>query len=374
MTEPFDPTTGPGSSESPHDRPAVDPGGAFQPPTPPPGYPPVAYPPPAPPKPRGGILTRVITGLLTTLLIFSIVLNFYLGGIVFRMTTGPTESVYLEGDHDQRIVILPVRGAIGKEQAAFVRDALMVLKKKPPVAVILRVDSPGGGIAASDRIAHLLEMFRADTGKPIVASFGSIAASGGYYIAAGSDYIIAEPTTITGSIGVIAQGFTIGELLNKIGVKPETVTSTEAVKKDVLDWTRDWTDEDRELLRRFLDSGQERFVQVVLKGRPQMSEQDVKQVATGEPFTAQQALQHKLIDGEGYIEDAIEQAKKLAGLAASDRPEVTVISPPRSLLDTIMGTSSSPLDGPTISGEQVRRVLTELATPKLEYRLNVFEP
>ncbi len=145
MTEPFDPTTGPGSSESPHDRPAVDPGGAFQPPTPPSGYPPVAYPPPAPAKPRGGILTRLIAGLLTTLLIFSIVLNFYLGGIVFRMIAGPTESVYLEGDHDQRIVILPVRGAIGKEQAAFVRDALMVLKKKPPVAVILRVDSPGGG-------------------------------------------------------------------------------------------------------------------------------------------------------------------------------------------------------------------------------------
>lgn len=338
---------------------------------------------PPPKQHGGGTVRRVFTALLASLFLLSIVGNVYLYGILMSLTAGPIESIFTEGDHKNRIVILPVNGMISDQQVDFVRAALSSLKQNPPKALILRVQSPGGGIGPSDRIAHLLAGYKKamedEGGGIIVASFGSIAASGGYYIAAGCDYIVAEPTTITGSIGVIAQGFTIAELLQTIGIKPETITSTHANKKDLLDWTRDWTDNDRRLLRRFLDHGQERFVKIVHHGRRKhMSLKQVTQIATGEPFTAQEALDNKLIDEEGYLEDAIESAKQLLGMATQDQPEVTIMQQPVPLLKRIANVTSPSvgdrLGDLPFNADQARQLLIELTRTRLEYRLDLLGP
>jgi len=199
-----------------------------------------------------------------------------------------------------------------------------------------------------------------------------VAASGGYYISAGADRIIAEPMTITGSIGVIAQAFTARQLLNKIGIQPETITATQATRKDVMDWTRDWTDADRQMLRKFLDYGYERFLEVVYQGRQQhLTREQVRAIGTGEPFTTEQAMEHHLIDQEGYLDDAVDAAKKLAGMASASRPRVTVVTRPAGLFGSLMGGSGVHLSlAEWKDPDRVRRLLVELSQPRLEYRLD----
>lgn len=346
-------------------RSPVDPSGVLAPPS----YGPTYYPPPPPaaaPK-RGGIITRVLTGLVGSLLVMSVVLNIYLGAWFASMMAGPTEATYAEGDHDNRIVVLPIKGMIDSTTANFVHDALKALRENPPKAVVLRVDSGGGGVSASDRIWHEMVQFKEEVKVPIVASFGSIAASGGYYVAAPANYIFAEPTTITGSIGVIAQAMTVQELMKKIGVTPELIIATGSTKKDMLNPMRAWTDEDREALRRILDNAYNRFVDVVAKGRTALTLDQIKQLATGEVFTADQAVQNQLIDEQGFVDAAIEKAKDLAGIGADVAPWVTVISPPRSL--SLLGALSTHRPGvESINAGQIRRWANELTAPHIEYR------
>lgn len=330
-------------------------------------------PPPPPPRPRrGSFLGRVFTGLVTTVLVVSLLANFYLGMFFVSMTSGASELTYEKGDDDHRIAIVPVQGVIASDMANFIRTALKHLREADPRpdAVVLRVVSPGGTISGSDEIWHELTKFKDETKIPIVASFGSLAASGGYYISAPSDYIVAEPTTITGSIGVIAQAFTIEELLQKVGVKPEVITATEATKKDMLDFTRAWTDADRTALRGLLDHGYERFVSIVQQGRPQQFKtvDDVKKLATGEVFTADKAKELKLIDSIGYLEDAIDKAGQLAKLPAGVKPTVTIIRQPASLF-SLLGVSAPAQSQPrSFTPDDVRDMLSELGTPRLEYR------
>ncbi len=318
----------------------------------------------------GGILRRVFTGIASTILIGSLLLNVYFLIVFASMTQGVYETNYEDGDLLERIVILPIIGVIDDDMSSFVGEALRALSKDPPAAVILRVDSPGGGVGASDRIAQRIEDFKRETGVPVVASFGTIAASGGYYISAGADEIVAEPMTITGSIGVIAQAFTVGELLTKLGIEPETIVATGATKKDTLDWTRSWTEADRDMLRKFLDHSHERFIQVVYQGRQDhLTPELVREAATGEPLTARQALDVKLIDQEGYLEDAIDAAKTRAGMALTARPRVTIITRPQGLFASLMEVSARPSRAANLSDSQwVRRVIADLSQPQLEYR------
>lgn len=338
------------------------------PPPPPHGYAPV-YAPPAPPSRTGGIMTRVVTGLVASLLLISIVLNFYLGIFFMSSMRGPQEAVYAKGDMDSRIVILPVSGAIDETTSVEIRRSLVALRDNPPKAIVLRVDSPGGGVSASDRIWYELKKFKAEFDIPIVASFGSLAASGGYYISADADYIFVEPTTITGSIGVIAQAFTVQNLLDKIGVTPEVIAATEATKKDTLSPFRAWTEKDRDELRMILDQAYTRFVDIVANGRSKvLSREEVLKLATGEVFTAQQALANKLADEEGYLDAAIDKAKELAGIAATDTPAVMVISPQKSFsLMSLLGQSHAGSASELLDSNRLRKVAGELSTPRLEY-------
>jgi protease-4 len=349
------------------------------PPPPPPGYGgPYMAPPPPPPPARGGsggIITRIAAGLVTSVLMISICLNvyffFYLA-IVRASIHAPSESTYVKGKGEDRIVILPVNGTINDEMARNVHDSLAALREKPPKVLILRVDSGGGGVAASDRIWHEIKMFKQDTNVPIIASFGSVAASGGYYIAAPADYIFSEPTGITGSIGVMAPVFTVDKLLEKVGVTPETIIATDSPRKDVAnDIMRPWNEADRERVLHLLDSAYERFVEVVHDGRKaHLDEAQVRVLASGDIYTTQQAVDNKLIDAAGYLDDAIAHARTMAGLS-KDVP-VTVISPAQSFsLMNLVAKSNTPSAEELLNSENFRKWMAELTTFRMEYRMSV---
>lgn len=371
MNDPGESERGGGAS-----RPPVEFGPPQGPPPPPPGYAPAVYPPPAPaaaPRRRGagGIIGWVMSSLLGTVLVFSLFLNAYFFVFFVSMRMGPTEEVYIEGDGGQRIVVLPIEGLIDDGTAAFVHDALQALRDNPPKAIILRVDSGGGYVTPSDQIWKRIDDFKRKTGIPIVASFGSTAASGGYYVAASADAIVAEPTCITGSIGVIAQAFTFNGLLDKVGVTPEVITSTDSTRKDLLNPMRPWTEQDRQKLRSVLDSAYERFVQVVHQGRqqvvPGLTLEEVRQVATGEFFTVADAIRLKLVDQEGYLIDAVEAAKARAGLAPGTQPQVSWMHRPRPFgLGGLLG-SSSDASFSDITGKELRSWMLELGTPTMLY-------
>jgi len=355
--------------DSPQSRPPIDPSFSAAAPPPPPGYPPAYFAPP-PGRPVGGVITKVATSLIATVFISSIVLNIYFAIIFSRQVSlAPVvEQTHRAGETTERIVILPVTGVINDDTSTFVREAMQSLEDDPPAALVLRVNSGGGTVGASDRIWHYLDAFRASHPDiKIVASYGSYAASGGYYVSALADHIYAEPTCITGSIGVMGQLFTFEGLLEKIGVEPITMIATDSPDKDrANDITRAWTQQDRQVVQTLLDSAYDRFLEVVVAGRSSvLSEEEVKALATGRVFTAKQALEAKLIDSIGYLDEAIGEAAKLAGLPP-DKVRVTVLGSKPSLMQAIMGVKTNM---PSLSTEQMRSALLDLGVPRISYSL-----
>ena len=194
-----------------------------------------------------------------------------------------------------------------------VRFALRMIRTatqdKDVKAIILAIDSPGGGITASDIIYNELKKFKkSDPSRKIVALFGDVAASGGYYVASASDYIIAHPTTITGSIGVLISSINLKGFGDKYGIKSVTITSGK--NKDMLNPFKDLSDEQQKLLQLTIDEMYQRFVQIVAEGR-RMPEDEVTKIADGRILTANEALKNKLIDKIGYWDDAMTETCKL---------------------------------------------------------------
>jgi protease-4 len=182
-----------------------------------------------------------------------------------------SEDIVIEHDYQDgrsaKIAVIPIEGIIDGDMSAFARDAVDHALDKNFDAVILRVDSPGGGVASSDRIWYEVERLK-KAGVPVVASYGGVAASGGYYVSCGADYIVAEPTCITGSIGVIAQVLTLEGLMNKIGIEPVTLVATGSPRKDVAnDIFHTWNEDDRQTVVTMLDAAYGTFVNRVSTGR-----------------------------------------------------------------------------------------------------------
>ena len=227
----------------------------------------------------------------------------------------------IEGTGEKKIVIIPIQGLItfsaaesfwpAESMGKQVVDRLRAAGKDPAVAgVILKIDSPGGGITASDVIHQQVSKLR-EEGKTVVALLEDLAASGGYYVCAPSDLIIAHPTTVTGSIGVIIQSFNLEGLMEKIGLKDVTIKSGE--QKDLLSPFRDLTPEEREILQGVVDEMYERFVSIVAEGR-EMSPEKIRPLADGRIFTGPRARELGLVDMIGYRGDAIAEARRLAEL------------------------------------------------------------
>jgi protease IV len=191
-------------------------------------------------------------------------------------------------------------------------------------AVVLTVNSPGGSVVASDEIHHALE----ELGKPVVVVMGEVAASGGYYISAGADWIIANPNTLTGSIGVISQFPNAEGLMEKVGV--EFVVITSGPRKDFGSPYREMTDQERQYWQSMVDEIYDGFVRVVAQGRG-LTEEQVRELADGSVYTGTRALDLGLIDALGHEDDAIAKAADLGGI--DGEPRVVEYAPSTGFFD-----------------------------------------
>ncbi len=197
-------------------------------------------------------------------------------------------------------------------------------------AVVLKINSPGGTVSAADVILHEIKQFKAKKGVPLIVCLQGLAASGGYYVAQAGDTIIAYPTCITGSIGVIAMKFNLQGLMNKFGVGEDVVKSGKW--KDFWSPFRPASPQEKEMMQHIIDDFYREFVNVVAQGR-KLSLKQTLAVADGRIFTASQARDLRLVDQLGYLDDAIELARTKAGLDKATR--VVIYHRPGSYKPTI---------------------------------------
>lgn len=230
-----------------------------------------------------------------------------------------------------RIVIdEPISGSTRKQ----VLKSLKQIEDREFPALIVRIDSPGGTVGDSQEIYSALNRLR-DKGCKVVASFGNISASGGVYIGVASDKIVANPGTITGSIGVIIRGNNLSELFNKIGIKFETVKS--GLYKDILSPDKPLSEEGRTLLQNLINDSYEQFTEAVSKGRD-IPLEEVKKFADGRIFTGSQAKEIGLIDELGDEITAREIAARLANIDPKIEP-LTIGKKKKKILGLIPGSS-----------------------------------
>lgn len=266
----------------------------------------------------------------------------------------PLEEQRIEGSGDRKIVLVDLSGFISDKESGGalrpqpspvvqVREALQKAADDPDVAgVILRINSPGGTVAASDIIHHEIVGFRTRTRIPVYAVITGIGASGGYYAAAGCDEISAHPAAVTGSIGVLVMKFQITALMDKIGISEQTVKS--GAMKDIMSPFRAGTPEENRLVQGIIDELHGRFIDTVL-ARPgnRLSREQVIAVADGRIYTAQQALNAGIIDRVAYLDETITLMKARAGL---DRASIVIYYRPGGYRGTIY--SGSPDNVPPV--------------------------
>ena len=207
-------------------------------------------------------------------------------------------------------------------------------------AVVLRLNSPGGTVAASDIMYHHLRQFRQQTGKPVIACVLGIGCSGAYYIACGCDGIVAQPSSVVGNIGTIFQTFSVAGTMEKIGVKAVTIKSGEL--KDMASPLHDLSEQERKVLEGIIRHHSETFFEVVRKGRKKIDEQKMAELSDGRVFTAEQALEQGLIDKVGYLDYGIEWAKEMAGVKKS---QVVIYNRPSSYMPNAYGLAAANTDG-----------------------------
>ncbi len=225
--------------------------------------------------------------------------------------------------------VLPELLLAGKEGVAIVRIEGPIMDSSQAVAeleafgdnpmvkaIVVRIDSPGGGVAPSQEIYNAVKRVRKEQNKTVVASMGTVAASGGYYIAVATDRILANPGTLTGSIGVIMQMANFQELLEKVGVKSVVIKTGKF--KDLGSPFRPMVEEERQLLEAVMDDTLSQFIEAVAEGRS-MDAAEVEQLADGRIFTGRQAKTVLLIDEIGDLHDAIKLAGELGGIEGTPR-------------------------------------------------------
>ena len=308
---------------------------------------------------------RIFMGIILALsILVNIAMFLMLIGAAALFATGPrdtlAEEVIREGPRSKKIVMIKVEGIIDGLQAKGVQKQLARAKQDGRIkGLIISVNSPGGTISGSDQIYNEIRKFREESGKPVVAFMQGVAASGGYYTSVACDKIVAEQTTITGSIGVIFGHFVLQELLeDKLGIEPVIITS--GPKKGWISMFKTFGEEQQKYVEdRLIDPAFERFVEVVDEGRPSLTLSEVKELADGGIYSAKQALEQNLIDEVGYLDKAIEVAKSLAGI---EKAQVVEYRRPFSLAGFLSLRSKSK----NILNFD-RSMLYDLSTPQLLY-------
>jgi protease-4 len=283
------------------------------------------------PKKKKGSGWKIFWGIVITLSILAngfmflamIGMGAVLAGGGSAADNGLVEKVLIDGHRANKIAVINIQGVIDGQMSEWVQKQIQTAEDDNSVkALIVRIDSPGGGVSSSDQIHYYINRFKDRTGKPVLAFMQSIAASGGYYSAVACDEIMAEPTVITGSIGVIMNHLVIKDLLEeKLGINPVTLKSGE--RKDWPSMFNETTDEEKQyLMDQVITPAYDRFVELVAEGRKNvLTEGEIRQLADGSIYTAQQAMENKLIDSVGYFDHAVAKAEQMANI--SDAKVVT---------------------------------------------------
>jgi len=250
--------------------------------------------------------------------------------LIFALVTRTTPVI------GAKVALVKIEGILGVDV-----DALEVIgelkeyrKDKAVKAVVVRIDSPGGAVAPSQEIYE--ELRRVSEAKPVVVSMGSLAASGGYYIAVAADRILANPGTMTGSIGVIMELPNVEGLMDKVGIRTEIVKAGR--HKDLASAFHALTDEERRILQGLLDDVHEQFIEAVADGRG-IDVKTVRGLADGRVYTGRQAVELGLVDRVGTLEDAVREAAEAAGIEGE--PDVITRQRRSSFLDLLRGDARS---------------------------------
>ena len=233
----------------------------------------------------------------------------------------------------KQIARIEITGAIASGTRKRVLEALKTVEEKKFPALLLRIDSPGGTVVDSQEIYSALKRLREKV--KIVASFGNISASGGVYIGMGAEHIMANPGTITGSIGVILRGNNLERLLQKIGISFKVIKS--GPYKDILAFDRELTEPEQNILQELIDTSYQQFVQTVAEGRS-LAIATVKSFADGRIFTGQQAVELGIVDRLGTEEDARRWAAELVGLDP-EKTQLYTIEEPKPLVSRLLPAS-----------------------------------
>lgn len=305
--------------------------------------------------------TRVLPIMLrvmqfTILFVFAAILAGCAVYVPITAPTQPLEETTVSGEGKDKVLVVDITGLISDRKkrgplrlssrpsmVARIKEELKKAREDNDIkALVLRINSPGGTVTASDIIYHEVRRFKKEKGAKVVACIMGLGTSGGYYVAAAADKIVAHPTGVTGSIGVILLKVNMKGLMEKIGIEDESVKSGD--KKDSVLPFRAMSPEERELLQGVIDSLHQRFIAVVEESRPGVDLKNRKELADGRVFTAQQALELGFVDKLGYLDDAIELAKKEAGI---DEARVIMYKRPADYRNNIYSTS---VDTPEAGG------------------------
>ncbi len=326
----------------------------------------------APSAPRSsGVFTRILVFFLVMITIGSVMLNFLLMAVLGLTTAevdGRVQEKYFSHNRNglDKIAIFSIEGTIlsgegfFKNQIDHARDDIENGNLK---AIVVRVNSPGGTISGSDYMLHELRKLANETKVPMVVSMGPLAASGGYYVSMcvgdQPDSIYAEPTTWTGSIGVVIPHFNVAELIERWGIQDDAIAS--GPLKTMGSIARKMTPQEREIFQELVDQGFAQFKEAIQEGRPKFKQDPdaLDKLATGQVYTAKQAVENGLVDKIGFIGDAIDRAIEMAGLSA-DNVEVVEYSAQPRLSDLIFGESAA-------RSRFDPAALLEIATPRGYY-------
>ena len=281
---------------------------------------------------------------------------------------GALEERTLEGERGPKILMIDLTGTLGVRAAssllglpagesavARMREELERAERDEEIAaIVLRIDSPGGTVIASEILYREVMRHKRATGRPVVAQMMGIAASGGYYVAMAADRVQAYPSTITGSIGVVAMGFNFSGLMEKIGVEYQTFTT--GAFKDAGSPFRPMTDAERGQIASVTQDLFVSFLDVVARGRPKLARAEIERLADGRIFSAQQALAAGLIDALGELEEAVASARDAAGITGETR--LVVYRRPGEPAENLFS-ASGPAESAEASGARVRDAFAE---------------
>lgn len=229
----------------------------------------------------------------------------------------PRPEVIEQGNTDEQILVIPIKGQIGVDASEYNHEAILsaieqASQDESIKAVLLDIDTGGGAVYHTHEVYNAIMEMKKERGIPVMASMGSMAASGGYYIAMAADEVYASDNTITGSIGVIMGNYDVSELMEEYGIKQNTIKSGEM--KDIMSLTREMTDDEREVLQNYVDEAFGVFLEVVEKGRPELSKDRIETLADGRIYSGNQAYNEGLVDELGYFQDALGALREQEGL------------------------------------------------------------